>query len=916
MNSLKFLSLQKLQTILMKRNYFFTTTLLFLFAFNSTIFSQTIDKTRWTPEDIIYTESMKNVSISPTENMILWTKKKGVKETDKFVTDIYLTRLDIPENGIFKTIQLTYSNENDFNPIFSKDGTSIYFLSSREKGKKLWKMSIYGGEAKEIKEFKNGISNLQWQNENTLLYQSNEGKTLYETTLKDRKDNVIVVEDSLHWKSSKVYAFNLKTKTSKRITNNKKPLSGYTISPNGKWLVYRMSRSRSYASDAQKDPFNYLLNMETGEVHQIITDRGFPSHSFQFSKDSKGFYFMSTYASDPQWNGSGLSELYYYTLANNSYQKVNLHWNLGIGRGYQVVGNNVIVALANKATYKLAFYKKNGNNWSKSAINLNEKNDHTTLLSVSDDGTKVVYQYSTASKLPLLYIADLDKNKFVNEKEIVKLNKKLAKKPITRSEVMVWKGYNNEEVTGILYYPENYKKGKRYPLILSIHGGPSAADTDSWSERWSTYPNILAQRGAFVLKPNYHGSSNHGLSFVETIKGNYYKPELEDITKAIAVLDKKGLIDRNQMGTMGWSNGAIITTMLTVKYPDMFKFAAPGAGDVNWTSDYGTCRFGVSFDQTYFGGAPWDDMNGKLYNENYITKSPLFEIEKIKTPTIIFHGSKDRAVPRDQGWEYYRGLQQVGKVPVRFLWFPDQPHGLGKITHQLRKMKEELAWIDTYLFNKPPTKNETFKKDSPLAKLLAVEKAVTTSTGLYGIILNEKLIPETVSVKKDSIEIGRFEVTNAQFKSYNSMYKYNAGLDNYPVTVSKTEAENYVKWLSSITNNNYRLPNSAEAKNLHKKAVKAAKNENTLNFWAGYAITIDEVKQFNDKLEEVNTNLFKKVGEFKSTKVHNAEIYDLGGNVAEYYNNGIYGYSAYDFYDESNAEMIKSTHVGIRVIKE
>ena len=74
------------------------------------------------------------------------------------------------------------------------------------------------------------------------------------------------------------------------------------------------------------------------------------------------------------------------------------------------------------------------------------------------------------------------------------------------------------------------------------------------------------------------------------------------------------------MGTMGWSNGAIITTMLTVRYPDMFKVAAPGAGDVNWTSDYGTCRFGVSFDQTYFGGAPWDDTDGKFYNENYIIK--------------------------------------------------------------------------------------------------------------------------------------------------------------------------------------------------------------------------------------------------------------------------------------------------------
>ena len=152
------------------------------------------------------------------------------------------------------------------------------------------------------------------------------------------------------------------------------------------------------------------------------------------------------------------------------------------------------------------------------------------------------------------------------------------------------------------------------------------------------------------------------------------------------------------MAVMGWSNGAIIATMLTVQYPDMFLAATPGAGDVNWTSDFGTCQFGVTFDQSYFGGAPWDDVNGKTYNESYILKSPLFELEKVKTPTLIFHGSEDRAVPRDQGWEYYRALQQSNRAPVRFLWFPGQPHGLQKITHQKRKMEEELAWFDKYFF--------------------------------------------------------------------------------------------------------------------------------------------------------------------------------------------------------------------------
>ena len=899
----------------MKLKYLTTLFLICLLSFSVNAQDKKDDPTKWTPEDIINRESMGSVSFSPNNNMVVWTKSKPVKEKDRFVSDIYLTRLDLKKDDKFRTIQLTNGDDSDHSPIFSKDGEHIYFLSSRDKGNKLWSLSIYGGEAKEVKEFKNGISSLSWQNENTLLFQSHDGKTLYEQELEEKKDDVIIVEDSVHWRPNHVYAYNIKDKSTKRLTNNEKPLSGYEISKDGKWLFYSMQRSTSYAADAQQDPFHYLKNLETGEVKKIVHNLGQPMGGIQFTADNKGFYFGSTYASDPEWNGAGVNELYYYTLANHTYKKVDLKWDLGIGRGFDVVGNDVIVTLANKAYIRLAYYKKNGDSWSKSNIDLGEKNDHTSIMSISNDGTKVAYTYSTASRLPTFHVANLNGNKITNEQELIQLNKNISKKTLAKTEVMIWKGYKDEEVTGILVYPENYQEGKRYPLMLSIHGGPAGADLDLFSDRWSTYPQLLSQKGMFILKPNYHGSSNHGLSFVESIKGNYYEPEMEDIIKGIEVLDKEGKIDKNQMGTMGWSNGAIITTMLTVRYPNMFKVAAPGAGDVNWTSDYGTCRFGVSFDQTYFGGAPWDDMNGKFYNENYIIKSPLFEIEKIKTPTIIFHGSEDRAVPRDQGWEYFRGLQQSGNTPVRFLWFPGQPHGLGKITHQLRKMNEEIQWIDTYLFNKPSTKNEAFKEDSPLGELLKIQEAKIVD-GFFGEMKNGVLVPETLLIKKDSTSIGRFEVTNAQFKAFKPSFTFEAGIDNYPAEVSMQEAKDYVKWLTEKTGETYRLPNDKEAKSLHKQAHKIGAKELTLNYWAGYDITKAEVPLLEEKLKELHTILYKKVGKKKPTKVGDAEVYDLGGNIAEYYENGIYGYSAYDFYDVNDDSMINSKHVGIRVIKD
>lgn len=192
------------------------------------------DEDRWTPEDIINTEYMREVQISPNNQMVVWTKQKGVKDEDKFVSDIYLTRLNIQKDSKYLTVQMTQGEENNHAPLFSQDSETIYFLSSRDKGKKLWSMSIYGGEAEEVHTFENGISNLRWLNDSTLAFMSNDGKTLYEQKLEEEKDNTVIVEDTVHWTTEKVYAFNLKDKTIKRLTDNAHPVSQYAVSRDGR----------------------------------------------------------------------------------------------------------------------------------------------------------------------------------------------------------------------------------------------------------------------------------------------------------------------------------------------------------------------------------------------------------------------------------------------------------------------------------------------------------------------------------------------------------------------------------------------------------------------------------------------------------------------------------------------------------
>ncbi len=890
------------------------------------------DTSSWTVEDIINQESVSSLEFSPNGQSVIWVKSRISSEKDMFVTDLYLTRLDMKEDGIHRTIQLTRSEESDYSPIFSIDGGTIYFLSSRKEGNTLWGMSVYGGEAYKVHTFDTGISDIQRFGEGKMAFKSDEGKTLHERRLKDKGDNTIVVEDSAHFKPSRIYSFDLEKKEITRLTDNTYPVGEYGISDDGRWLVSSHVMSPHYEADAHPRPTYYLWNVETGTKQEILSSGYQTPGRFAFTPDGKGFYFRSVQSSDPQWRGAGIWLLHFYDFASHSVKDVPIDWDAGIGwtwdDGFDLMGNDVVVGLANGPTNKLVYMRKSGSDWKKLPVHAGVMDEHITVTTTHQGSGNIFYTYSTASVPTQYRMAKLrtvsDKAHISKGVELITLNSHLDHKTISKSEVLRWTGALGDEITGILNYPHNYQPGRAYPLVVTIRGGPNAVDLDRWKGSfwsWTHFINLMAQKDTFILQPNYHGSLNHGQEFVESIKGHYYEYELPDIIAGVNRLVDEGKVDPDSLGVKGWSNGAILTAMFTVKHPDMFQAAASGAGAVNLTSDYGTSSFGVKWEQSYTGGAPWDNTDGQIYNTSYIQKSALFEIENVRTPTLIHHGSEDRNTPRDQAWEHYRALQQVGKAPVRFLWYSGEGHNLQKISHQKRKVREELQWFDRYLFGTNKPQNEAFKEDGPLAELLHKDKT-QADVGRYGLLHKGVLIPETVSIKKDSTAIGRFEVTNAQYASYDQDHDFVAVRANYPVTdISQEEAQEYINWLNELTGETYRLVNAVESESLNDQARKIAASENTLSYWAGYDITIDEVPEFRQKLSELEHTLLKEAGSYKSVKVGDARIYDLGGNVAEIFNGSeaenTYGYSAVSFVDDrGEVPRAPTEYIGFRVIKE
>jgi hypothetical protein len=245
-----------------------------------------------------------------------------------------------------------------------------------------------------------------------------------------------------------------------------------------------------------------------------------------------------------------------------------------------------------------------------------------------------------------------------------------------------------------------------------------------------------------------------------------------------------------------------------------------------------------------------------------VKKSPLFRMDKVKTPTIIFFGTEDKQVPTEQGWQHYRALQHYGQADVRFVLFPGEAHGPRKYVHQKRKVEDELAWFDKYLFGTVKEDNEALKKDSPLSAALVVKKSSE--------------IPDTA--ERGTIAIGRFEVTRRQFAAFDPNYKFAAGTENHPATgVSFEQAKAYCEWLSKKSGQTYRLGTEEEMTAL----LKPVKTENVLDAWAGYAVNPDDYAKLASLVEGLGAGaLLKPVGTFTGTGDDPA--YDLGGNAAEW----------------------------------
>ena len=648
-----------------------------------------------TPEDYFAFEFISDPNISPDGKLVAYVVTKIDRAQNRRNSAIWMVATD----GSRGPWQFTTSPQNSNSPRWSPDGKSIAFISSRSESaaaagstdqprNQVWLLSMNGGEAKRLTSLKNGVTSFRWSPDGSrLVVVSRIGPSDSRTSdVKDRSD-------VRHYKNSS-YKFNdsgwfddrrthlwvveVNSGNAKQITegddwNDSDP----QWSPDGKRIAFVSNRTgKEYEENRNSDV--WVINADGSGTLTKISDHD--------ESDNQ-----------PRWSPDGKSIAFTGEVHERDHPKIWLAPSSG-GTVSVLAANNLdlIPGQLEWSDNGKSLYFETG---VKGELHLFRVDVPTKTVTQVTPGARAVrnvdFNFATGRMVYLandfkhlddLYISDLDGK---NERELTNLNEALWKQiQFADVERFTYKSADDWDIDGFFVKPIGWQPGRKYPLVLSIHGGPAGQYGVDWYHEFQVY----AAKGYAVLFTNPRGSTGYGQKFERGIVNEWGGKDYLDIMNGLdAALKKYPWIDPDHMGVTGGSYGGFMTNWI-VGHTNRFKAAVTLRSLSNFISDDGT-RDGAYGHSPDFGGDIFQKM------DLYWDRSPLKYASNVKTPTLILHSDNDFRVPIEQGEQWFRALKHFG-VTTEIVFFPRENHNLtrtGEPKHLVESLNWQLYWFDRFL---------------------------------------------------------------------------------------------------------------------------------------------------------------------------------------------------------------------------
>ena len=643
-----------------------------------------------TPEDYFAFKIISDPHLSPDGKFVAYVLTTIDQKKNRRESSIWI----VPADGSPAPRRLSAENFSSTAPRWSPDGKTLAFLSARaaESGSsESPKSQIYllsmtgGGEGLPLTKLKNSVQSFQWSPDGSRIVLVSSSGPLDGVAPADRKSDVRHYShiqykfNDTGWFDDKrrhLWVVDVPGGESKQITdgqdwNDTDP----QWAPDGSRIAFVSDRT----GKAYDDSYNtdvWTIPASGGSLTKI-SDHAFNDESPRWSPDGKQILFAGQTARHQ------FPKLYIADSAGGSPSQLavkvlddiptELHWP---------VAGTILFASGVKGETHI--FRADPAAHTFSAITSGPRAVHA--FDVNEASGKIVYLANDFQHPDDLYVANIDGS---NERQLTHVNAGLwAQLDLQPVERLPYKSTDGWAVDGFFVKPLGWQSGKKYPMVLVIHGGPEGMFGVDWYHEFQVY----AAKGYAVFFCNPRGSTGYGEKFERGEINNWGGMDYQDIMAGVdAALKQYPWVDPSNLGVTGGSYGGYMTNWI-VGHTNRFKAAVTLRSVSNFISDDGT-RDGAYGHEDYFKGFLFDDF------EQYWDASPLKYARNVKTPTLVLHSDNDFRVPIEQGEQWFRALQHYG-VPSELVLFPRENHNLtrtGEPKHLVESLNWQLYWFSKHL---------------------------------------------------------------------------------------------------------------------------------------------------------------------------------------------------------------------------
>jgi dipeptidyl aminopeptidase/acylaminoacyl peptidase len=633
------------------------------------------------PDEIAGRTVPSDPRISPDGSRVVFVASPASKAGEKWTRSLWIAGDGYPAR------QFTTGTADDIDPRWSPDGSRILFRSDRLKpgsdDYRLFVLSATGGEGLPLGELEGELSQPAWSPDGRwVAVLRKDPETEDVIARKKERDDAIVVEENPRF--TRLWVVDADSSHARCLTTGERENRSFAWSPDSLSLV-------TITTDAPE----YDATFGPGDLWQVFVEGRSPRRVARFRTTPSSPVVVET-SDGPivavRANGHrDRPDDSIWTVALGGGEPVNVLPDLA-GNVEEIVSlpgaeGRVAARIVERTHGRLyAVDLPSGTMSPLAPAVLSGHGSISDAASFSEDG-RLAAVWSDATTPEEVWLGDAPGE----ASPVTSFGTDFLGR-LQPAEHVCWTSDDGVEIEGLLTYPAGYQPGTRYPLVVEVHGGPSW----QWEERvmlnWHDWAQMLASRGYAVLMPNPRGSTGYGPELQRLLQDDVGGGESRDLVAGALAMVERGIADPDRLGIAGWSWGGYLTAW-TITQTEIFRAAVMGAGLSNMVSDHGQGDI-PSANLLYYPGQPYDHM------EAYWKSSPIRYVAAVRTPTLILHGESDARVHPAQGMEYFRALKILG-VPVRFVRYPREKHGIEERAHQIDLMHRIIAWLERYLLRAP-----------------------------------------------------------------------------------------------------------------------------------------------------------------------------------------------------------------------